>query len=263
MGQEVRDKNKALPEKEALTRKEADELGIAYKPWHTCEAGEWGLTDDDYVLYTRRKNFLEGPRGKTWLFGYQRIRSKSCGPSGERQPFRYGDRIGFFRGWVDHELRKSRTKSTIKLYVHMLLTGTVDWDVLGNTYRPDQEVPRATVKRLFKQEKVKQVIREEVAKALAAKNITQESVLDMYLEAHSVAKAKTDAATMTRVAEDLTDILDMKPGKESKSFSFEMTQDLAELVMGEEKKVQKLQDKPAQFEDLELDATGSSPETEG
>lgn len=262
MGQEVRKEHKRAPrtkkeypKEEILTKEEADVRKIHYKRWYECEPGEYGLTDDGYVLYTRRKRLLAGPRGSAWIFGYKHVASKAWTGNGKHTHFSYGDSQIAGQHWVTQELGKKRTRDVIRTYVTMLLTGTVDWDVLGRMYRPDQQIPRATVKRLFKQEKVKDLIRQEVTQALAKKNISEESVLDMYIEAHGVAKSKQDAATMTRVAEDLTEILDMKPGKETRSVQFEVSQDLSDLVLGAEKGSQRaLQEKEPEYEDLKIDA---------
>lgn len=52
-----------------------------------------------------------------------------------------------------------------------------DYHVLGLVYRPDQNQPALTVRRLLKQEKIKAMVREEMAKVLSQNGVTAERVI--------------------------------------------------------------------------------------
>ncbi len=118
------------------------------------------------------------------------------------------------RNWADKELGKTRTKNLITAYVEQLLSNKpVDWDTLGNIYRPDQKTPAATVRRLLKQEVVKDMVDKKLKEVLVNKGVTEEFVLDTMLEAIEIAKNKLDAGNLLKAADNLQDLLEMKPSK--------------------------------------------------
>lgn len=52
-----------------------------------------------------------------------------------------------------------------------------DYEMLGIVYRPDQQHPALTVKRLLKQERVKRMVREEMTNLLSRNGITAQRVI--------------------------------------------------------------------------------------
>ena len=73
----------------------------------------------------------------------------------------------------------------------MLLSGDkVDFDKLGQIYRPDQKIPAATVRRFLKQKVSKDMVEQKLKELLAEKSINKEFALDNYLERYIWQKAK-------------------------------------------------------------------------
>ena len=116
--------------------------------------------------------------------------------------------------WAEKELGKTRTKNLITAYVSQLISNkAIDWNTLGNIYRPDEKIPGATVRRLLKQEVVKKMVDKKLKEVLVNKGITEDFVLDTMLEAIEIAKTKLDAGNLLKAADSLQDLLEMKPGK--------------------------------------------------
>ena len=142
--------------------------------------------------------------------------------------------------WVKKEIRSTRFKNAVVAYVEQLLSDTgVNWDIIGNIYRPEQKIPAATVRRLFKQQEVREVVEEKLKSILTDKGITQELVLDLHLEAIEVARGKLDPSNMLRATENLMDLLEMKPGKKitTESVEFGISSSIADQIASEEKKL--------------------------
>lgn len=85
------------------------------------------------------------------------------------------------RIWVEEEARKSRTKDLVTLVAALKIQkgrlDETDYEILGIVYRPDQQRPALTVKRLLKQERVKHMVREEMANLLSRNGITAQRVI--------------------------------------------------------------------------------------
>lgn len=75
------------------------------------------------------------------------------------------------------------------------------------------KAPAATVKRLFKEKVVKRMVEEKMKEVLASKGINRGFVLDVIKKSIGIAENKEDVANMLRAAENLVDILEMKPNK--------------------------------------------------
>lgn len=225
-------------------RVEADNKGLTYKYWKEVDIGDNALTDDNYVgtclkrkdykdKQGRIKTFITLSCGVGWTGGKAKIlyeENKTFGVYSQSKP----------TYWADREIRTTRFKNAVAVYVEQLLSKKgVDWDVVGNVYRPNQEIPAATVRRLFKQQKVRDVIEDKLKEVLKDKDITQEKVLDLHLEAIDIARSKKDPSNMLRATENLMDLLEMKPGKRIITESLEMgiTSNIAEQIESEEKRL--------------------------
>lgn len=241
--------NKVVREFIIYTQDEADTEGIPYSPWRDAEAGGYGLTDDGFVMECLRRIPMKrgtildftGGRAITGLKAFEFLPRYSARDWWSLSP----------SSWIQKEIRTRRAKNVVKLYVQMVLAGKLDWDALGTAYRPDQKIPKATVKRLFRQKEVKKMIAEEMSEALKALGITQKFVLEKILNAITVAEGKGDAGNMLRAAENLADMLEMKPTKGPNMLQMPPIPTIGELpsydaVMG----------------DLELPSLGSGVEDE-
>lgn len=198
---------------EILSEGEGRERGLQDIPWRVGQPGQWVKTDDGYFCQCLdRKTFhkRKTPQDlvilsfcRQWVgpMPLNYLAYKTAQSWGASSP----------TTWVVYESRKKRTKTMVKVFVHMMLNHTIDYHRLGIVYRPDQRIPAATVRRLLKEEVIKKMVDDELSKVLSNKGITKESVLDMYLKAASIAEHNEKAGELRAIAADLAEILDMKP----------------------------------------------------
>ena len=128
----------------------------------------------------------------------------------------------------------------------MMLGGhLIDWNLIGNVYRSDQERPDLTAKRLFKKERIQRMLDEEIQKALSDRNISQGDVLDIILDGITVAKTNGDASNILRGAEQFVRIMDMLPKKSMQTdmVQIDMTSTILDKIATEEKKSLKMSQK--------------------
>ena len=119
------------------------------------------------------------------------------------------------RRWIKYELGKTKTKLVIKAYVRQLVTGKIEWEKLGQMYRPDQQQPVWTLKRLLKQEETQRMVNEEIDKLLSDEGITPKFTIKKRKDVLEKAIEKNDLTNANRVLDSFEDKLDMKP-KETK-----------------------------------------------
>jgi len=212
------------------TQEEADDQKIPYVQWREGVAGGWCLTDDGWVgkcLWVREfkaKGKHEAPRtmmhltfarvyksGRSLLEWYPRKMTRDYS---NLKP----------RSWVEKEALKMRTKRTVQVFAQQILLGKVDYKQLGIVYRPDQKIPEATVRRLLKQEKIKEMVTEEIKTLLAKKGVNEDNVIDLLQEALNLARAKQDVASFLRTVENFQEMLGMKGQKRITTETAEYTQ---------------------------------------
>ena len=226
------------------TQSEADKQNINYVHWKQVQQGKHGLSDDGYVgicigrkTYTDKKNrSKENVRmcyGVQWVTATSPLLyepNKSAGIYSQIKP----------TGWVDKEAGKKRTKDTVTAYVQQMLGGgNINYDILGNIYRPDSKLPAATVRRLLKQEKIKTMVDKKLKEVLVEKGVTKDLVIDVTLEAINVARTKMDPNNMLKGADCLAEYLEMKPNKKivTETMELDMTSTIADQIETEEKRL--------------------------
>jgi hypothetical protein len=201
------------------TREEADAEGLKYVHWKDVEEGGWALTDDQFVAKCVKRKKHKGGTQFTFPFGRPWRSSHEC------NFWEYYTKGAFYTSspmtWAEAEARRGRTARVVKAYASMLLGGKIDWKALGQIYRPNQAVPEATVRRLFRREEIKSMADAEVARLLKEKGITKETVLEMYMEAKDLAKGTEDPKAIITVADRLADLLEMTPQKGKKVVQLE------------------------------------------
>jgi len=138
------------------------------------------------------------------------------------------------RRWIKYELGKTRTKLVIKAYVRQLVSGKIEWGKLGQMYRPDQQQPVWTLKRLLKTEETQRMVNEEIDKLLSDEGITAKFTIKKRKEVLEKAIEKNDLTNANRVLDSFEDKLDMKP----KEIKFQQTTqiDYKAMLEGYDKK---------------------------
>lgn len=86
------------------------------------------------------------------------------------------------------------------------------------------------LKRYYRSEECSIMVREEVRNILNNCGLTEEKVVTMLLDAHEVAKGKSDAANMLRATENLVDMYGLKDkAKESTTNTLELDSEVEDL----------------------------------
>ena len=226
------------------SQKEADDLDMEYVYWKDAQEGDNALSDDGYIgiclkraEYTdkrkRKKINVKLSYGTNWISKNSTIN------------FLENHNMGCYTmskpsHWADKEAGKTRTKHVVNAYANMLLSDKgIDWDVLGNIYRPEQKTPAATVRRLMKQESIKALVEEKVKDLLVKKGIDREYVIDLHQEVITLAREGGKPQLILQAADVFMDLLEMKPGKKIVTDSIEMdfSSQITDAIDKEEKRV--------------------------
>tara|TARA_X000001382_G_scaffold30590_2_gene19603 strand:- start:11543 stop:12307 length:765 start_codon:yes stop_codon:yes gene_type:complete len=190
---------------------EADELGICYKHWQECNAGEYGLSDDNYVSKCiARNNYATNtemvyPYGRQWLGKHRKL---------EFEPHYKSNNFSTVstKTYAELEAQTSRADLAVSAYLTYKMAGlSPDMDKIGSIYRPDQKNPAIAAKRLLKTKEAKKMIEDKLKEVLTDKEIDEGFVLDTIKDAIEVAKVKESSADMIRAAKELSIFLDMAP----------------------------------------------------
>jgi len=231
--------NKVLRKFNIYTRSEADKKNIKYTYWKDCEIDQWAISDDDFVfeLIYRKTYTDKNSRTKTnyrFPFGDKWGSSKAVL---NYKPYATGE---ISNNWIAKEAGKTRTKNAVNTYVAMMMSKKpIDYALLGDIYRPDQKIPEATVRRLFKQEKIKNMVEEKTKEVLAGKGITKDWVLQTIVDAVEIARHKHDAGNMLKAADNLADYLEMKPSRKiiTDTLEIDVSKQIEDQIANEEQRL--------------------------
>lgn len=222
------------------TIEECKKKGIAYVHWKDAEVGDMALSDDGYVgecvfrkEYNKSKVFVKTIYGVQWVredLQLNFLPNYEMGIYSLIKPLNWGER----------ESKQQRTKNVINAYIGQLMSPyQVDWNILGNVYRPEQRRPDLSVKRLFKNKMVKGMIEEKLKEVMTEKGITKSFVLDKMLSAIEIAEGKQDVGGILKATDSFMDLLEMKPSKRvtTDTMQIDMTSQIADQIETEEKKL--------------------------
>ena len=196
-----------------MTKQEADEREEEYVHWKDAVPGEMAISDDNYVAVCLKRNKYKNSIEITMPYGRMWVSKKA---ELLYEPHRNTEQYSQSgtRTWQERESSLQRTKNAVKLYVDMLLgSGKIDWLQIGNAYRPDQEKPDVTARRLFKQKRIKGMVDTKIQEYLDERELNQGDVLDVIAEAITIARTNGDPSNMLRGAEQYIKIMDMLPSK--------------------------------------------------
>ncbi len=111
-----------------------------------------------------------------------------------------------YKTYSEKDIKKTRVKSFVVQYVKMFLQGKVNYDILA-----DVVGSKIRLKKYLKDEKIKEMIKEEINQVLSKQGITAEFVLEQFKEAIEMAKNNRDPGAVLRAAENLAKMLEMYP----------------------------------------------------
>ena len=226
------------------SQQEADEAGLDYSHWKQSKTGEYALSDDGFVGkcigrkdYTdkkgRVKTFVRLAYGANWAGNTNKIQylvNKEHGVYNQANPKA--------SNWIVREANMTRTKNLVNAYVGQLTsTKKVDYNQLGMIYRPDQQQPAATVRRVLKQEIIKKMVEKKLREVLSEKGINNSSVLDTMLEGLDIARAKQDVTNMIKISDAFMELLEMKPNKKitTDMLQLDVSNSIGDIIAKEEK----------------------------
>ena len=212
------------------TASEAKEEGIGYKPWRECIPGDWGQTDDGWVVECLNQYKSGGAIqlmfscGRAWVNKYSKLEFT---PRLTTKNF-YGTTHD---SWQAEEMKKSRTVRAVTAYAHMFLSGTpIKWDLIGRIYRPDQLRPDITARRLFKEKEIIGLIDKKIRELGEKRGISEDTAFEWIQKAAEMAEKKEDSSNLMRAAENLIKIFGMEPKKQITTDTMEI--DLSRQIEG-------------------------------
>jgi histone H3/H4 len=199
------------------TEVEDGDVKIDYKHWKDSSVvkGDWAITDDDYIVEVIDRKTIKKKDGSV---AYQIVLPIGRAWTGKSTRFEYLARksSGNFNSTTADsyevlEARSSRGKKTIKVYANMLLTGKVDWSMLGQVYRPDQQIPEATVKRFLKSDKARLAVNDAIKDILQSKGINESFAIDLIVRAAQIAEKRESAGELLKCSQEIQRLLGMSP----------------------------------------------------
>jgi len=226
------------------TKEEADaDSSMGYCDWKDANEGDYAITDDDYVMrclsrkdYTDKngniKTFVKLSGGVGWCSPSAKINFKL------NHAYKKYTKVNPAKTWDEYEVKSTRGTNTINTYANMMLNGSVDFDTLGKVYRPDSEIPRATVRRFLKNKRVKMMVEKKVKEILSDKAINKEFAVDNIVKALDMAEHKGDVGNFLKANDHIMDLLEMKPNKLITTDTVEMidTKKILDQITQEEEK---------------------------
>tara|TARA_A100000172_G_C3031900_1_gene107028 strand:+ start:282 stop:1055 length:774 start_codon:yes stop_codon:yes gene_type:complete len=228
-----------------FTKEEAATKGFAIIYWKEAQTDDWAYTDDNYVAkcYDRKdytdkngntKTFVKLTCGVGWVSRFSKILFE------KNHKYRVYSKTNPVKSWDEQESKTTRAKNTVTAYTQMLINnGKVNFDTLGNIYRPDQKEPIATVRRFLKQRIAKRMVEKKLKELLSDKGINKELALDNVLRALTMAESKGDVNNFLKANDTLMDLLEMKPNKKmiTDTIQVDMTKQIADTIAKEDKRL--------------------------
>lgn len=179
------------------TEEEASAEGIEPRPWKMMtQAGQWALSDDGYVFEcckvqrypkperSRVAFFLTFSCCRKWLTRNQETGEVIGDPTLEVEEFLEEEAYYMTspEDWIDRELRTSRAKRAISMFATLFIANDGhltdrEWDLIGKAYRPNEKIPAATAKSLFKKEQTRDMANAKIAQLLNDAGVTRSSVV--------------------------------------------------------------------------------------
>ncbi len=200
------------------TQDEADRLGLEYVPWKQAEAGQWALSDDGYAAecliskaYSGRDGQLSRnvklPFGTQWVTRYGKLEYL---PHKASESFTHTST----RSWRAKEERRRWLQNAVKVRAAQELgKQRRNWKEVSKAYSPDAPIPIEKVKRLFRYNRVKEMVRREIEAEIVGDGMNVFKILELGKEILAKAEAKGDVSEMRRIWEIYGDILGVSPPK--------------------------------------------------
>jgi len=250
-----------------FTVAEAKKRGLTVVDWPLVDVGEWGRTDDGYVMRCHDIYEMEKRKGYSLQFKFttgRPIAQFYDSGGGPREVHRTNDfefldylRTGGYQfskaqTWQQREAKKTRTERACQAWAQfwILRDGELqdsDWATIGRTYRTDEAVPEpgATAKRLFNEPEIQRKAMATLAELVVDAGESPEDVVEKYNELfeETVEGDADEKEVALDVADRLRDMLNMNPDRRPEPNSADAGMDsLLGHVEEQEAEVQSIED---------------------
>ena len=194
------------------TKDEADNDKIDYTYWKDAVAGEYALSDDNYVAKVLKRKEYPGNRGYNNIYvrfpwGYtfyntqyptKKLKVKGRVSNGTFTGKKYQD--------VKSKSRNGKYRTLAMTYAHAMnpdlaidmAFGSVSWE------------ERKRWRRVTKTENFKSMLKEELEQLLHDRGLTEKYTLQLLEDTISIAKDKKDVTNLMRAVDNLQDMHGMK-----------------------------------------------------
>lgn len=194
---------------------EADRDGLKYGSLVELVRGPaWFLTDDKYVI---RCHKVDVPKNKVYCYKFftdMGVISYNPQKPPNKTSFTVFKNTGYrplSNAPTRVNYRGARGRMFAKAYVAFVISGQkVDWAFLGRLVFPKDRNLAARGKKTLNFWEIRKMIDDETGKQLEKLGITLKGAVDKMEEGYAVAKAKKDAQSMIRVAENYLDLFNKK-----------------------------------------------------
>ena len=190
---------------------EADEEGIDYKYWKDAEAGEYALSDDDYVAKVIRKSSYPGNRGFDNIYirfpwGYTffntKYHTKKLLAAGRSTNTTFTG-----KPWHEVKVGSDRYKNLALAYAMSNFQADLAIDITFGAVTPKE---RRRYRKTIKTEAFRNMMKEELSSLLSERGLTEGYTLELLEDTIKLAKGKGDVTNLMRAVDNLQDMHGMK-----------------------------------------------------
>ncbi len=159
---------------------------------------------------------------------------------------------GEIKLWMRRSAGSYRAKEFVALFCEYKLRGVpVDWEALGRIYRPDQEIPRATLLRLVRTNPlIFEMIVKRMTERLLGEGIDQKFIVDVVKDSIKLAKRNKQPQHMLAGAALLGKYIGLEKGTQEQNFH-SLTSDAGARLASIAAKRSKLIEAPEDVEIIE------------
>jgi hypothetical protein len=189
---------------------EADEKGIKYIYWKEAEAGDYAISDDEYVakVISKRNYKSNHDTPNTYLrfpWGYTFFNPKY--PTKRLKVLGRKTNVTFTgKSHIEVQAGQDKMKNLAMMFaLKPDYDLAIEWAMGAVT---DSERRKWT--RTMKSETFKVMVRDELQKILSEHGLTEDYTLDLFERTISMAKDKKDVTNLMRAVENLQDMHGMK-----------------------------------------------------
>jgi len=206
----IKHKDQGMVTYKIYRKEEANKDGINYKYWKEAEAGDYAISDDDYVSKVIKKTSYDANDGRTSVYmrfpwGYTfynpKYDSKKLVVAGRKTNVTFTG-----KSYIEVQSGQDKMKNLAQMFaLKPDYDLAIEWAIGATT-----QSQRRKWKRTMKSEVFKKMVREELQSLLHEHGLTEKYTLDLLEDAIKMAKDKKDVPSVMRAVENLQDMHGMK-----------------------------------------------------